>query len=447
MFEMGREIRKLFAPDAPRDGLSFGDAGLLEMLDLNLLTAEARSADTAAGRIGARDRGQRLLEAATVWRELARRTGDASALRKAAALAEDSAVKFKAEGRSKGAARARCEQALVAIAGARLFGEDGLNAAAEYVLAEVGPGSDLARGVLVGLTVRGLLTTGSAEEARTAATAWDAPIAAIQAHGKEASAELAVRRLRCERAEFLTGCGSRLHAPELFRLALADLEKAGAGLDARYRPISHAHVLELKGLALAGLGEAAGDATPLLEAVELLAGAVEAVDLAHSPVDWARLHAGLAQALMALGEAGDCEAAFDRAIDSLGKAQSVLEGCTGLALRAAVAQNRAGALVRRAEMLGDIHALDEAEAVFRCELGGMAEPFDPIAWAVVQMNLARIYRARAVVAGRPGEARERAGEALAVALDVFTEHGLRTLASMAGRELDQLREASIPKII
>ena len=242
MFEMGREIRKLFTPDAPRDGLSFGDAGLLEMLDLDLLRAEARSADIAAGRIGVRDRGQRLLEAALVWRELARRTGDAMALRKAASLAEDSAAKFKTEGRARGAARARCEQALVAIAGARLFGEDGLNAAAEYVLAEVAQGSDLARGALVGLTVRGLLTTGTAEEARNAASAWNAPIAAMEAHGREPAAELAARRLRCERAEFLTGCGGRLHAPELFRLALADLEKAGRGLDPKYRPISHAHV-------------------------------------------------------------------------------------------------------------------------------------------------------------------------------------------------------------
>ena len=87
MFEMGREIRKLFALDAPRDGLSFGDPGLLELLDLNLLKAESRSAAVAAGRIGARDRGQRLLEAAGVWRELARRTGDAVALRKAASAA------------------------------------------------------------------------------------------------------------------------------------------------------------------------------------------------------------------------------------------------------------------------------------------------------------------------------------------------------------------------
>ncbi len=50
-----------------------------------MLEREARAADVAAGRIGARDRPRRLLEAARVWRELARRTGDATALGRAAA--------------------------------------------------------------------------------------------------------------------------------------------------------------------------------------------------------------------------------------------------------------------------------------------------------------------------------------------------------------------------
>lgn len=447
MFEMGREIRKLFALDAPRDGLSFGDPGLLELLDLNLLKAESRSAAVAAGRIGARDRGQRLLEAAGVWRELARRTGDAVALRKAASLAEESAARFKSEGRAKGAAQARFEQALIAIAGARLFGEDGLNAAAEYVLAEVASASPLARGTLAGLSARSLLSSGSMEEVQAAAGAWNGPIGCMDANARNPAAELAARRLRCERAEFLTGCAARLHSPELFRQALADLARAGDGLDPAYRPLSHALVQELRGLALTGLGETCADATAILEAVEVLEGAVEAVDPSHSPMDWARLQSGLAQALLALGEAGECEAAFDRAISGLGKALSVLETFPGLALRAAAAQNRAGALVRRAELVGDVHALDEAEAVFRCELAGMGSPPDPIAWAVVQMNLARIYRARATVGGHPDQARLRAGEALATALDVFTEHGLRSLAAMASRELDQLRETSVPKAL
>lgn len=441
MFEMGREIRRLFSQDIPRDGLSLGDAGLLELLNLTLLKAECRSADIAAGRISARDRPQRLLDSAMVWREYARRCGDAVALRKSAALAEQAAAAFKAENRPRGAANARLEQALVAIAGAQLFAEDGLNAAAEYVLAEVAQGSDFARGALAGLAGRGLLSAGGLDEVLAAVAAWDGPLAALDAQSRDPAAAMAARRLRCDRAEFLTGCGARLHAPSLFEMALADLDKAGCGLDAAYRPLSVARIEELRGLAMAGLGEASGDLTPLLEAAEVLGVAADALDRDHSPMDWARLHNARAQALLALGEAGDCEAAFDKAIDGFGKALSAFEGTVGLALRATVAQNRACALVRRAELRGDIHALDEAEAVFRCELGALTAPIDPVAWAVTQMNLARIYRARAAVCGQPREAHARAGEALTAALDVFGEHGLRSLAAMADRELDALRDA------
>ena len=81
MFEFGRELRRLFGAEslnAPRDGLTGGDSALLELLDLSLLHHEAKAADVAAGRIGAKDRAQRKLESAIVWREVARRSGDAA---------------------------------------------------------------------------------------------------------------------------------------------------------------------------------------------------------------------------------------------------------------------------------------------------------------------------------------------------------------------------------
>ena len=78
MFEFGRELRRLLSGEpatGPQDGLTGGDATLLELLDLHLLTNEARGADIAAGRIGSRDRPARLLHAAACWREVTRRTG------------------------------------------------------------------------------------------------------------------------------------------------------------------------------------------------------------------------------------------------------------------------------------------------------------------------------------------------------------------------------------
>ena len=105
-------------------------------MDLKMLTAEARAADIAAGRISAKDRPMRRLEAAIVWREMARRTGDPVALRKAASSAELAATGFKDEHRMQGWARARYEQAAAAMLGADLFGDDGLNAAADIAFAE-----------------------------------------------------------------------------------------------------------------------------------------------------------------------------------------------------------------------------------------------------------------------------------------------------------------------
>src|SRR5688572_9060243 len=91
MFELGRELRRFFSVERagpPQDGRVGGDSSLLELLDRKLLTQEAKAADIAAGRIGAKDKPRRRLESAIVWREVARRTGDPVDLRKAAALAE-----------------------------------------------------------------------------------------------------------------------------------------------------------------------------------------------------------------------------------------------------------------------------------------------------------------------------------------------------------------------
>ena len=134
MFEFGRELKRLFRVDALKDGLTGGDASLLELLDLDLLRAEGRAADVAAGRISAKDRAKRYLEAARVWREIARRTGDVAALRKAASAAERAAAGFDRERRMAAWSAARCEQAGIALLGAELFGDDGLNAAADAAL-------------------------------------------------------------------------------------------------------------------------------------------------------------------------------------------------------------------------------------------------------------------------------------------------------------------------
>src|SRR5215203_887683 len=73
MFELGRELKRFFAAErakAPADGLTGGDSSLLELLDCQLLAQEAKASDIAAGRISAKDKPRRRLEAAIVWREV-----------------------------------------------------------------------------------------------------------------------------------------------------------------------------------------------------------------------------------------------------------------------------------------------------------------------------------------------------------------------------------------
>jgi hypothetical protein len=139
MFELGRELMRLLGGERVKphaDGLTGGDTTLLELLDLNLLQQEAKAADVAAGRISAHDRAQRRLDAAMVWREVARRSGDAVALRKAACAAETACAAFDPIRRPDAWARARCEQAFAGLLGAELFGDPGLDAAAAATFRE-----------------------------------------------------------------------------------------------------------------------------------------------------------------------------------------------------------------------------------------------------------------------------------------------------------------------
>ena len=440
MFDIGRDLMRFFAPAKPRDGLSLGDCSLLEMLDLSLLKAEAKAADVAAGRVGAKDRPQRMIEAAAVRRELARRTGDPAALRKAASSAEAAAKAMREEHRAAGTVRAQCEQATIALLGADLFGEEGLDGAAEFLLERVGDGA-APSGLRARIHGRRAMAGGAdLHGARAAAALFDRPLHAL--HGKNRLHLYAAAQLRCERAEMLTSCGAQLGEIVLIEQALADLDKALSTLDPAYAPLTVARALELRGLAQTRLAELDGDAAPILEGLEDLAEALELVTPDHSPLDWARICHSQALALMALGEAGDSEAAFDRALRALGKALKVLEDAPHLALRAAAAQDRAACLVRRAEMRGDHFALDEAEAILRGELAVLKGAADPAAWAVVQLNLARIYMIRAENGAEraAGDLHARAGEALATALDIFGDAGLRGLAAEASAGLERLRE-------
>jgi tetratricopeptide (TPR) repeat protein len=446
MFEFSRELKRILASDGPRDGLTGGDVSLLELLDMELLRKEARAADVAAGRVSAKDPSQRRLDAARVWRELARRTGDALALRNAAQAADKAAEGFKRDGRMRGWAAARCEQAEAALLGAELFGDDGLNAAAEVVLREVRQvgastsSAAIAWGRLARLASREALASADYAGALNAAAQFDAPIIALEGHLRgRAVTKAVVAHLRCDRAELLMGCAARLKDCRLYEIAIAALDTLSDRLDPTYEPLAWSRVQELRGGARASMGEIGGGIEDIADGIELM---VEAVDVGgpdHSPMDWARLQHALALALGSLGEASETDRAFEHALGAYDRALWATREQPHLALRAALSHNRAGCLARRAELAADIGMLDEAVEVMKGELSRLSPGKDPVGWAVAQVNLARLYEARAELPGHGGEERGAALMALTAALDVFGEFGLKSLSEQAARGLERLR--------
>ena len=452
MFEFGRELKRLFGAESlntPRDGLTGGDSSLLELLDLELLKTEAKAADIAAGRVGAADRAQRRLEAAIVWREVARRSGDAVALRKAAATAEAAADLFDRNRRPDGWARARCEQAFCAMLGAELFGDDGLNAAAELAFREAraaargGLALPLADVGIAALEGRSRMAAGDAQAARVVAARFTIPIQGLQVLTKRCrAARLLAVEARLVRADLLLGWGARLKDRDLLQQALDDAEAAVDGLDAAYEPLSWARAAALRGQALALLGDAAGQIESVAAAVNALADVLCELNRDHSPMDWARVQTALAESLQALGEAGASERAYEQAVTCYDRAAMVLREIPALALSAAGASNRALCLARCAELTGDLNVLDAAETAFRIELTAMSPGRDPTAWAMLQVNLARLYEARLDITGRDRGERAAAAHALNAALDVFAEQGLRSLSVIASDALDRLSHTS-----
>jgi tetratricopeptide (TPR) repeat protein len=449
MFELGRELKRLFGAETahlPKDGVTGGDAALLELLDLKLLHDEGKAADVAAGRVGAKDVAQRRLEAAIVWREVARRSGDSAALRKSAATAEMAADAFDARRRPDAWARARVEQGFCALTGAELFGDPGLDAAAAVAFSEAraaargGLAAPLADVGLAAVQGRQLLATGDASDAHHVAQRFAAPIAALDALTRRVvAARACAAEARLMRADLLCGWGVRLQDEVLLRMAIDDAACAVRRLDPAYEPLTWARAEALRGQALTLWGECLGDVDAISAGATALSSALDEINRDQSPLDWARTQLALAHTLQALGEACADERAFEQAVTCYDRANLVLKDAVTLPLRGHAAGARAVCLARSAELTGDLAVLDAAEAAMKIELTQARPGRDPVGWALAQLNLARLYEARLDITGGDKGQRAAAVTALDAALEVFAEQGLRSLATAAQDALERVR--------
>jgi len=438
--DFGRDLRRMVGRELKAPAL-WADAASLELLPLGALRREAAAAGLAVHQAGKPERSTRLLSYAVMLRELARRTGEAEALGKAASAAEQAGR--GAEGGVLVAAR--LEQAASARLTAELFADGPALTATETWLTaaeQVRPTPEISVRRLAqraAFDAANALQACDLDEGVLAATHLDEAVHQFDQWVRDndkGRAEAAA--LRCERADFLIGFGARLKDKSMLIQAENDLAQLSKRLDPAYLPLSWARSEGLRGEALAGLGDLTGDANCLAEAVRVLAAAAEHIDFDHSPLDRARLSHTLALALEALSEACGDEGLLDHALAAFDQALVVLEPSQARALRAHAAYDRAACVARRAEREGDSEALVHAESAFRAELSRRDGPVDPATWAVAQLALARVYDARAALEGEASRPKE-AAVALTEALDVFTELGLKTLAEAAQAALERAR--------
>ncbi len=426
-----------------RRGALLADPGRLELLSLAALR-DLLPRDALQGEVGSAGlRAVTALDHAVLERELARRTGEVKRLANAYEAAGVAARDAGPEQRLL--AGARLQTALCELVACDVFGDCDAGEKARIALSEAEAALGCAPGRLGGpglirvrLASREAMSSLDREAAMRVAALFDEAAAGLEARMRVTGAgQPEWAAALCEKADLMIGVGCARKDIGLLDRASRDMSVLASRLDAVRLPLSWMRAQMLQGGALRALGEITGEARLMKDAAVVLGAAYDAVPSGHSPLDRARAAHGLGLALQGLAETSNtpsayrsAQTAFDRALAEMAEAQTPL--------RSIVAYDRAACLARQAERSGDARALAEAETVFRADLAGRSADKDPVGWAVVQVALARLYQARAELQGDAGELAD-AAFALTEALEVFTDHGQRSLAQIALSALDRVR--------
>lgn len=416
------------------------DPALRELLPLSALVTEAGPAGLMAQTPEGPERAVRLIGYSALLREIARRSGQVEVLARAASAAGRARREAGTDRILQ--ASALNELAEVQRLGMILFADPEAGEAAlthvQQALALTPP--PLITGHLKALKARleAAQALSLTDRAKGLAAAAALEVAAKVLTALRATGDL-LTEVTLDRADLLIGLGIVGQDRTLLAVAATELAALAARLDPDATPLAWMRAETLRGQALTALGDVVGDAASIAEGVAALKAAAVAVPHNHAPLDEARTGHALGLALQAMGEACEEEALFDRAVKAFSPALEALDGAPTLPYRAVVAYDGAVCLARRAERRGDLKALEQAEATFRTALKSKNAAEDPLAWAVTQVALARIYEAQASLRPDTGE-RADAAFALASALDVFTERGLRALSAATLQALDRVKE-------
>ena len=395
MFDFGKDLRRLFGKERER-----ADLGWLELIGVDLLEAEARRATIDAGRTSCARPCEGWLTAASLWRDLAARTGRLEAL--------DAADAAAVSAERAAAAPARREEARTARAQALILRHD-LVGGANLL--------DEARGLVEGPAARSQTAAVHAQVEARRARLDDRPDARMTAaalldaavHALAGSDDPLAEAVRLDRAGLTLEAGLLRRDARLLDQAGRDLFALVEAAPPERRPLTRARALTLSAAGLAALAALAGDETARTQARSLFEAAADQFTADHSPLDWAAVQ-------LASGGGG----APLVAVEALCRAAA-----PGLILGALARERLTAERVAAARSRGDRGVLEAIAQELRRRI---AQPIAPLDWAADQIGLARAATARADLGeAGPGEP----GLMLTAAAETARDLGAPALARVA----------------
>jgi hypothetical protein len=405
MFEFGKDVRRLFAQARESE-----DMGWLELIGVDLLAVEARALTTDGGRVSCARPSDTWRRASMLWRDHARRTGQADSLVRALTTADDA---LNAARTGDDRARAALARSMALLTRFDLFGDrDALAEAGEWSrLATPDRLSTLAlsAGVHARIRARQARLSETAADRMDAAALMDAALHALQRHSPTEADDL-----RLDRAALALEGGILQRDARLLDQAGRDLQALVEASSPDNRPLTRARALALCAAGLSALAGLADDRGALDSGRALFDAAADQFTPDHSPLDWVAV---------------EVARAVDPAtpIEPLIKAESLTSG-KGTVLGALAMDLLTAREVAACATHGDLLGLARLEIRVRRRLADRVGAPSAVDWAVDQIAMARVMIARA---GLLGIDPDQAAFVLAEAAEAARDYGVPVLADRA----------------
>jgi len=407
MFEFSRDLRRLF--EKARDS---ADLGWLEVISTSLVENEARHQSLESSRLSCGQPFHACLRASLLWREHARRTGNAQSLNHCEAEAR-AAIRHAAN-------EDQTIRAAIELSQAKLLtfdligGPERLDAADDLLTPLPAPRraslADALGATQARIAARRARLNPSTKAIELACQGLEAAVQSLKGQDSHSDIEL-----RIEQASLSLEIG-------LMTRDLSRVDKAGQDLKALVqeapvdqKPITRGRALALCGIGMLALADIAKDEVARQQGFSLLKASSDQFTMDHSPLDWAIIQ-------LMRSEADD-----KLPLITLVQVEALTED-HGLIIGAEARERRMALEICEAEHCRDLVGLKHLEARILTRLRVRPPVPAPLNWVSHQIGLARIFLAHNRLTG---ETRRDIGLILIEAAETARELGAISLAERA----------------